>query len=267
MTLPPLTLLKIGGKVVEAPEALHQLLNEFGQLDGSKILVHGGGRSATQLAEQLGLQATLVNGRRITDADMLDIVLMVFAGRVNKQMVALLQAQGLNAVGLCGADLNLIRAHKRPPNPIDFGFVGDVDEVNHAQLHRLLDTGALPVIAPITHDGQGQLLNTNADTMASVVAQALAPFFHVRLVLCFEKPGVLLDPTDDASVIPQLTPSRYRAYRSQGIIADGMLPKLDNAFDALRAGVAEVYVCDKQGLSRLDRDFPGTRVQLSEAPA
>lgn len=262
MSIPSLTLLKIGGGVVEDHHALQALLADFCKLSGLKILVHGGGKSATSMAAQLGVKAQMVEGRRITDVHMLKIVMMVYAGWVNKQIVAHLQALGSNAMGLTGADMDLIRAHKRPVKEIDYGFVGDVDIVNHGQLHQLLQMGILPVVAPLTHDGKAQMLNTNADTIAATVAQAMTHHYKVRLVLCFEKPGVLLDAEDETSVISELTPSIYQQYKKDGVIYAGMIPKLDNAFDALRAGVSEVCICDRDGLNSLDGKFSGTRVFL-----
>jgi len=255
-----LTVLKIGGKVVDDPQALQGLLTDFSGLSGPKVLVHGGGRSATAMAARLGIEARMLAGRRITDAEMLKIVVMVFGGWVNKQIVARLQALGVNACGFTGADLNLIRARKRPPQPIDYGFVGDVESVQHEVLQQLLEQGILPVIAPLTHDGQGQLLNTNADTTASVVAAGLARHGPVRLVLCFEMPGVLRDPGDPASVIPLIRRPAYEQLKAAGIISAGMIPKLDNAFDALDAGVQEVCICDRSGLNSLEGNFSGTRV-------
>ncbi len=257
---PLLTLLKIGGGVVEEEVALKQLLYDFSHLKGAKVLVHGGGKSASRMARDLGIEVKMVEGRRITDAAMLEIVMMVFGGRINTQIVAVLQSMKINAIGLTGADMNLIQAHKRPVEEIDYGFVGDVDEINHQQLQQLIELGTLPVIAPLTHDGKGQMLNTNADTVASMLAQALSQHYQVRLVLCFEKAGVLLDAEDDDSVMAKLTPEVYAGYKAQGIIYAGMIPKLDNAFAAVKAGVSEVCICDRKGLISLEGEFSGTKV-------
>lgn len=235
------TIIKVGGAVVEDPVQLSILLDSFVKVEGPKILVHGGGRSATKLAAQLGIESRMVGGRRITDADTLRVVTMVYAGLVNKNIVAQLQARGVNALGLTGADLNLIRAHRRPitPEGIDFGFVGDVDSADGSRLLQLLSAGITPVIAPLTHDGQGNLLNTNADTMAQTVATALA---DSSLTFCFELPGVLRDPSDPTTLIPRLTESDFHAFVADGTIAGGMIPKLENAFAALRAGVTSVRI-------------------------
>lgn len=254
---------KIGGKVLDDPAQLAAVLDALLQLPGHRLLVHGGGKAATDLAHRLGIEAKLVDGRRITDDAMLEIVTMVYGGLMNKQVVAQLQARGQQAVGLTGADLDVIRAHKRPASPTDFGWVGDIDRVDAAQLLSLIDSGVLPVLAPLTHDGQGHLLNTNADTIASSVARALAALRPVRLIYSFEKPGVLTDPEDDHSVIPLITPEIYAAHRRSGAISGGMIPKLDNAFAALQAGVAEVVICRPEAIGRLKAAaFPGTRLRL-----
>ena len=247
-----LSIIKVGGAVVEDPASLATLLDQFVKVEGPKVLVHGGGRSATKLATQLGIESQMVGGRRITDAETLRIVTMVYAGLVNKNIVAQLQARGVNAMGLCGADLNLIRAHRRPVTPegIDFGFVGDVDGADGQRLLRLLSDGITPVIAPITHDGTGQLLNTNADTIAQAVATALAqcemdkahPPFRTSLTYCFELPGVLRDPSDSSTLIPHLAEADFRDLVADGTIAGGMIPKLENAFAALRAGIDAVHI-------------------------
>lgn len=195
------TIVKVGGKIVESPDSLSQLLEDFSSLEGLKLLVHGGGRSATKLAERLGIETKMVEGRRITDEAMLEVVTMVYGGLVNKKIVAQLQSIGLNSVGLTGADLNVIRSEKRPVKDVDYGWVGDVREVNTDMLAMLLESGVIPVIAPLTHDGKGHILNTNADTMAGETAKALAEKFDVTLVYCFEKAGVLLDENDDNSVV------------------------------------------------------------------
>lgn len=237
-----LTIIKVGGKIVEEADTLAQLLTDFAQIPGLKVLVHGGGRSATKLAERLGIKSQMVNGRRITDAETLKIVTMVYGGLVNKTIVAGLQAKGMNAIGLTGADLNIIRSVKRPVKDIDYGFVGDVKKVDGEILSSLLHQGIVPVIAPLTHDGQGSMLNTNADTIAGETAKALAGMFDVTLVYCFEKKGVLRNENDDNSVIPVITPDLFQQYIDNGIIQGGMIPKLENSFSALQAGVGQVII-------------------------
>lgn len=227
---------------MEEEHSLNALLTDFSAIKGYKILVHGGGRSATKLAEKLGVESSMVNGRRITDAETLKIVTMVYAGLVNKNIVARLQGQGINALGLTGADMNIMLSDKRPVTDIDYGFVGDVRQVNAGILSGLLQQQVVPVLAPLTHDGKGSMLNTNADTIAGEAAKELANYFDVRLVYCFEKKGVLLDENDDESVIPEITSSLFRQYVSDGIIQGGMIPKLENAFQAIAAGVKEVII-------------------------
>ena len=237
-----LTLIKVGGKIVEEEDSLRQLLEDFAALPGAKILVHGGGRSATRMAARLGIEAQMINGRRVTDREMLDIVTMVYGGLVNKNIVARLQAQGVNALGLTGADMDVIRSHKRPVKEVDYGFVGDVDRVNGERLAGLIHKGVVPVMAPLTHDGQGRLLNTNADTIAGETAKALAAFFDVTLMYCFEKKGVLRDAEDDNSLIPHINEEEFRRYVADGTIQGGMIPKLENSFDAIHAGVGKVII-------------------------
>ena len=237
-----LTVIKVGGKIVEEPETLNQLLADFSAIEGYKVLMHGGGRSATKLAAQLGIESKMVNGRRITDAETLKVVTMVYGGLVNKNIVAGLQAKGVNAMGLTGADMNVIRSVKRPVKDVDYGFVGDVQQVNAELLGDLIRRGVVPVMAPLTHDGQGSMLNTNADTIASETAKALAQLFDVTLVFCFEKKGVLSDENDDDSVIPVITPVEFKQYVEQGVIQGGMIPKLENSFSAIDAGVSQVVI-------------------------
>lgn len=237
-----LTVIKVGGKIVEEPETLNQLLADFSAIEGYKVLVHGGGRSATKLAAQLGIESKMVNGRRITDAETLKVVTMVYGGLVNKNIVAGLQAKGVNAMGLTGADMNVIRSVKRPVKDVDYGFVGDVQQVNAELLGDLIRRGVVPVMAPLTHDGQGSMLNTNADTIAGETAKALAQLFDVTLVFCFEKKGVLSDENDDDSVIPVITPVEFKQYVEQGVIQGGMIPKLENSFSAIEAGVSQVVI-------------------------
>ena len=236
-------LLKIGGNVIDNADALSRFLSAFAQLPGDKILVHGGGKIATQTAEKLGIHTTMVEGRRITDQAMLDVVTMVYGGLVNKQIVAKLQALDVNAIGLTGADARVVLAHKRPVKNIDYGFVGDLDEINAGQIQFFLRQSLTPVFAPISYDSAGGLLNTNADTMASAIAVDLARHEPVTLVYCFEKRGVLANPDDDNSIIPELTPALYAEHKVAGTINKGMIPKLDNAFQALQQGVSKVIIC------------------------
>ena len=237
-----LCIVKVGGKIVEEPQSLKQLLSDFSKIEGYKVLVHGGGRSATAMASRLGIESKMVNGRRVTDEEMLKVVTMVYGGLVNKQIVAGLQAIDVNALGLTGADMNYMRSVKRPVKEVDYGFVGDVKEVNADLLADLIAKGVVPVLAPLTHDKEGNLLNTNADTIAGEAAKALAKHFDVTLVYCFEKKGVLMDENDDESVIPELTPALYNKYVADGVISGGMIPKLDNSFEALNAGVKQVVI-------------------------
>ena len=237
-----LTIVKVGGKLVEDPDSLAAFLKDFALIAGNKILVHGGGRSATALAEKLGIETKMTEGRRITDAEMLKVVTMVYAGLVNKNIVAQLQKMGIDAIGLTGADMNLILSEKRPVKEIDYGFVGDVKSVNAPALLELLNQDYLPVIAPITHDGNGNLLNTNADTIAAETAKSLSFDCNVRLIYCFEKRGVLMNEADENSLISTLDLELYRQYKNDGIIQGGMIPKLDNAFQAIAAGVKEVII-------------------------
>ena len=238
-----LTVIKVGGKIVEESETLNQLLTDFSTIPGYKLLVHGGGRSATKIAAQLGIESRMVNGRRITDLETLKVVTMVYGGLVNKNIVAGLQAKGVNAIGLTGADMDVIRSEKRPVKEVDYGYVGDVKAVNASVLANLIRQGIVPVMAPLTHDGAGSMLNTNADTIAGETAKALAEEFDVTLVYCFEKKGVLRDENDDDSVIPVITPELFEQYVSEGIIQGGMIPKLENSFPAVEAGVSQVVIC------------------------
>ena len=237
-----LIVIKVGGKIVEEPESLQALLQDFARIEGHKVLVHGGGRSATQLATRLGIESQMVNGRRITDLETLKVVTMVYAGLVNKNIVAGLQALDVNALGLTGADLNYMRSEKRPVGEVDYGYVGDVKEVHSDILANLIHQGVVPVLAPLTHDKKGTMLNTNADTIAGEAAKALANHFDVTLMYCFEKEGVLMDADDDSSVIPQITRELFAKYVENGIIQGGMIPKLENAYDAIDAGVKEVII-------------------------
>ena len=237
-----LTLVKVGGKIVEDSGTLKQLLSDFSKIEGHKVLVHGGGRSATAIAAKLGIESQMVNGRRITDEETLKVVTMVYGGLVNKQIVAGLQSIGVNALGLTGADLNYMRSEKRPVKDVDYGFVGDVKEVNADILADLIARGVVPVLAPLTHDNAGNMLNTNADTIAGEAAKALAKHFEVTLMFCFEKKGVLMSETDDESVIPEITPALFEKYVAEGVISGGMIPKLENSFEAINAGVKQVVI-------------------------
>ncbi len=256
-----LTIVKVGGGILEDQSQLKTLVESFAGIQGKKILVHGGGKTATQIAEKLGVQTQMVEGRRITSTEMLEVVLMVYGGLVNKKVVAKLQAYSCNALGFTGADANIILAEKRPVKDINYGWVGDVKSVNVPTLQALLTQGIVPVIAPLTHDGQGHMYNTNADTMASVLAGALSQFYKVRLWYCFEKPGVLKDAEDDSTLIEKLFHSLYQAYQQSGIIKDGMIPKLDNGFAALKQGAKEVIIGAASALGQ--DNFSGTQLVLN----
>ena len=253
-----LTIVKVGGAVVEDKTTLEVLLNDFAAIEGPKILVHGGGRAADKMLNKLGVEIKKVEGRRITDEATIEVVTMVYAGLVNKNIVAQLQRRGVNAMGFTGADLNIIKSHKRPVKTIDYGYVGDVESVQTEVLFSLIEQGAVPVVSPITHDGNGQLLNTNADTIASELSRALAASCPVTLVYCFEKPGVLLDANDDSSVIATLTYDKFKEYQASGVINEGMIPKLDNGFEAIRKGVKSVVITNTEGLKK----GGGTRLVL-----
>jgi len=239
-----LRIIKIGGGIIDDELSLHQFLQLFAQIDGLKILVHGGGKGASEMLRSLGIAPQLINGRRITDAATLDVVTMFYAGKTNKAIVAGLQQNRVNALGISGADGNVIRAVKRPVREVDYGFVGDIRpaSIDGVLLRALLELGLTPVICAITHDGRGQLLNTNADTIASTVAVALSSQFTVELHYCFEKNGVLLDVNDDDSVIARINLTSYVELKEAGIITEGMIPKLDNSFDALSQGVNKVII-------------------------
>ena len=234
--------IKVGGAVVEDEASLSRLLSDFVALPGPKVLVHGGGRSATQVAARMGIESRMVGGRRITDEAMLDVVTMVYGGLVNKRIVAGLQAKGLRALGLTGADMDLIRSHRRPVGEVDYGWVGDVDRADGELLARLIEQDIVPVVAPLTHDGQGHMLNTNADSIAQAVACSLVPHMNVRLTFCFEKRGVLFNADDEESVIPRIDHSSFDRLKAEGVISGGMIPKLENAFAAIGKGVSEVVI-------------------------
>lgn len=239
-----LYVIKIGGNVIDNSANLHGFLKDFAALKGLKILVHGGGKVATQISSSMGIEANLVDGRRITDIETLRVVTMVYAGLINKNMVAQLQRYGNNAIGLTGADGNFIRAKKRPVKTIDYGFVGDLDDksVDAKNISKLLDAFFTPVFCALTHDGDGQMLNTNADTIASALAVALAKIYDTTLIYCFEKKGVLQDIDDEDSLIREIDPERYEKLKLEKIVSEGMLPKLDNAFAAIKSGVKEVII-------------------------
>ncbi|SHJ07565.1 acetylglutamate kinase [Aquimarina spongiae] len=237
---------KIGGNIIEDKDALNQFLIDFSKIEGPKILIHGGGKSATQLSEKLGVKTEMIDGRRITSAENLDVVVMTYAGLINKNIVAGLQKHGSPALGLTGADANTIMATKRPAQFVDYGFVGDVEKVNDKMIKGILDMGIIPVFCAITHDGNGQLLNTNADTIASEIASAMSAHFEVSLFYCFELKGVLEDINNKDSVIEHIDLEKYAKLRDDQVIADGMLPKLQNCFDALQKNVASVHIANSE---------------------
>ncbi len=244
-----LNIIKVGGAIVEDEDSLKGLLMSFSGLHGKKILVHGGGKIATEVASKLGIETQMIDGRRITSAEMLKVVTMVYGGLVNKDIVARLQALGENAIGLTGADMNLIMSVKRPVELINFGFVGDVKYVNTRSLKSLLEVGAVPVLAPLTHDKEGTMLNTNADTIASSVARALSEEYSVTLTFCSSIPGVLRDLKDPSSVIRTISKADFAPMVADGTISEGMIPKLQNAFDAINDGVAKVVITSPSDLS------------------
>ncbi len=254
-----LTIIKVGGKIVEEQDSLERLLADFSKIEGFKLLVHGGGRSATKMASDLGISTTMIDGRRVTDDAMLKVVTMVYAGLVNKNIVARLQGLGVDAVGLTGADMDIIRSHKRPAGAVDYGWVGDVDRVNGDALASLLRSGIVPVIAPLTHDGNGHLLNTNADTMAGETARGLAGHFDVRLVYCFEKAGVLRDENDESTVIASIDNAAFETLKADGTVSGGMIPKIENALKAVADGVCEVVITRASSLDDLGK---GTHIKL-----
>lgn len=260
-------IIKIGGNVLDNPARLQRFLIDFTALPEPKLLVHGGGKIASTIGLQLGIQPAYAQGRRLTDGETLQLVTMVYGGLINKNLVAQLQALGCNAIGMTGADANAIPATKRPVGKVDYGFAGDIggsDTINTTAIQALLQAGLTPVFAPLTHDGQGSLLNTNADTIASVLATALAPFYQVQLVYCFEKRGVLADAGDESTVITHIDLARYSQLKEAGIVTDGMIPKLDNAFAALRQGVRAVLIGEAEALPSLTKasEFSGTTLAL-----
>jgi len=284
-----LYVIKIGGNIIDDEAKLSSFVQSFAAIKGNKILIHGGGKLATKLAAQLGVEQQMVDGRRITDAETLKIVTMVYAGYINKNIVAQLQANNCNAIGLCGADGNLIQSHKRKPivktsklalennatiintplgeGVLDYGFVGDVDAVNTTLLNGLLLQGVNIVLAPITHNKEGQLLNTNADTIAQEIAQAMSSLYNVHLIYSFEKAGVLLDANDDATVINSIVPLSYEQLKEKQVIFAGMIPKLDNAFAAINKGVTRVIIGKAEELAQLIEGTKGTSIKAGTNPA
>lgn len=255
-----LFVIKIGGNIVDDEKALSAFLDLFAGVNGKKILVHGGGKVATRLAQDLNVPQQLVDGRRITDAATLRIVTMVYAGLINKNIVAQLQSKGSDAIGLTGADGNAIAAHKRRHASLDYGFAGDVDKINSKMISGLLEQGLDLVFAPITHDQKGQLLNTNADTVAQELARGLSKNYEVHLIYSFEKAGVLEDANDDNTVIKKIDPDTYRLLKEKQIIFAGMIPKLDNAFEAIRSGVSKVIIGKGEQLAELITGAAGTTI-------
>ncbi|MFV0345679.1 MAG: acetylglutamate kinase [Bacteroidales bacterium] len=245
-----LKIIKVGGKIVEEADSLRELLDNFVQLKGKKILVHGGGRAATAMSEQLGIETKMIDGRRITDAATLDVVTMVYGGKVNKKIVTELQNRKVNAIGLTGADMNCVNSAKRAVKAIDYGYVGDIKSINTTSFKTLLNSDIVPVMAPLSYDHKlGSLLNTNADTMASEIAIALSSDYRVSLIYCFEKDGVLLDHKDSSSVIRKLSKDYYAELKQKKIIIDGMIPKLDNAFNAKAGGVNSIQITNHKNLA------------------
>ena len=265
MEMKKLHVIKIGGNIIDDPQLLDDFLNKFNSIKDLKILVHGGGKLATNLADLMGVKQTMIEGRRITDLETLNITVMVYAGLINKTIVAKLQAKNCNAIGYSGADGNLIRSEKRVHTQIDYGYVGDIIDggVDVQQFRGILSSGLIPIICPITHDGSGNLLNTNADTMASKIASELATLFEVTLTFCFEKNGVLMDVENDSSFLQSLNKEQYLKLKSQQIISKGMIPKLDNAFEALNKNVKSVTICNGQHISDSENQITGTKLVQS----
>jgi acetylglutamate kinase len=250
-----LSIVKIGGNIIEDENVLQEFLTLFSKIEGHKILVHGGGKRATHIASKLGIDSKMINGRRITDTETLEVITMVYGGLVNKNIVAKLQANHINAIGLTGADINAIQSDKRPVKEIDFGFVGDVKKVNHNGINKLIEAEFTPVFCAITHDKNGQLLNTNADTITSQVAVGMSKLYDVSIYYCFELNGVLKSIEDKNSVIKSIDTKTYKQLIADGIIADGMLPKLENCFDALKNGVSKVHIGNTSMFSQKNDNF------------
>jgi acetylglutamate kinase len=253
MKMKNLFIIKVGGNVIDDSERLNNFLLDFSHIRGNKILIHGGGKTASNLSQKLGIEPLMVKGRRVTDEETLKVVTMVYAGLINKNVVATLQANNCNAIGLSGPDANIIPAQKRGRGEVDYGYAGDIlkGQIKVPVLRTLIELGLTPVIAPITHDGKGNLLNTNADTIASELASAFAPNYHVQLIYCFDKKGVLKDLNNDKSLISNMNSEDYEEYKKQGKIHQGMIPKLDNAFEALEKGVKSVRICNASQLLNL----------------
>ncbi|WP_339660197.1 acetylglutamate kinase [uncultured Polaribacter sp.] len=249
-----LSIIKIGGNIIEDETSLHDFLKLFSNLEGKKILVHGGGKRATHIASKLGIESKMINGRRVTDAETLEVITMVYGGLVNKNVVAKLQALNIDAIGLTGADINSITSEKRPVKDVDFGFVGDVKEIAHNSIDKLIKADFTPVFCAITHDGNGQLLNTNADTIASTIAVGMSKIYETSIYFCFELNGVLRDFNDKNSVIKLINSKTYQKLLEDNIITDGMIPKLDNCFDALNHGVSKVLIGNTSMLTK-ENDF------------
>jgi acetylglutamate kinase len=256
-----ISIIKIGGNIIDNEANLASFLNAYAAVEGKKILIHGGGKLATKMAADLNIPQQIVDGRRITDAATLKIVTMVYAGYINKNIVAALQSKNINALGICGADANIIKAHKRINATTDYGFVGDIDVVDSEKIIQLLEAGLSLVVAPITHDGAGQLLNTNADTMAQAIATAISSMYEVSLVYSFEKKGVLSDIHNNDSVISVINPENYASLKAGGQVNEGMIPKLDNAFEALQNGVNRVIIGDALDIEKLIAGKAGTTIQ------
>lgn len=246
-----LTVVKIGGNIVDNPDALEQFLEDFHSISGAKVLVHGGGKIATELSKKMGLEPVMIDGRRVTDAETLKIVTMVYGGLINKNIVAQLQSKGTNALGLTGADGNIIFSHKRQHPTIDYGFVGDIDHVDGRKIQSLIQTEFVPIFAPLTHDLEGCLLNTNADTVASEIAIALSPYFKVQFFYCFEKKGLLKDINDDNSSVPHIKIDEIQTLKDDGTIVAGMIPKVDNISNAIQRGVEQVRLCHAEDISKI----------------
>lgn len=255
-----LYVIKIGGNIIDNEEKLFSFLGQVSSISKPKILIHGGGTLATNLALQLNIPQQMIEGRRITDAETLKVITMVYAGYINKNITAQLQANNCNAMGLCGTDGNLIKAHKRIHASLDFGFVGDIENVNSGMLKELLNNDVVPVIAPVSHDGKGQLLNTNADTIAQEIAKSMSCDYSVTLIYCFEKKGVLADANDEESVIATMNLSSYNELKEKQIIHSGMIPKVDNAFAALQNGVSKVIIGKAEDLMELISGTAGTSI-------
>ena len=259
-----LLVIKIGGNVIDDSNQLHSFLNEFSNIETKKILVHGGGKIATRIGEKLGIQSNYIDGRRITDDETIDLVTMVYGGLVNKKIVAKLQSMDCNAIGISGADANLLPAQKRPVKEIDFGWVGDIEtnKIKTETWRTLLENNLTPVVAPLTHDTKGHILNTNADTIASAIAVNLSSYYAVTLIYCFEKNGILLDVNDEHSVVKDLNEKKYQQLKETKILFAGILPKIDNAFEAINKGVQEVVIGNSAQLSLLINNESGTKISL-----